>query len=61
VFKQQVYAPGRYTGYAAQFLPAIEDALKANDLATARRYTGLFTGSLNAAAADAARACDCGP
>ena len=52
---------GRYPGYAAQFLPAIEDALEANDLATARRYTSLLAGSLNAAAADAARACGCGP
>ena len=60
-FKHQVYAPGRYTCYAAQFLPAIEDALEANDLATARRYTSLLAGSLNAAAADAARACGCGP
>jgi hypothetical protein len=45
-FRHQVYAPGINTGYAAQFLPGIRDALDAGDAATVTRYRNLLLGSL---------------
>jgi N-acetylated-alpha-linked acidic dipeptidase len=45
-FKHMIYAPGRLTGYAAQFLPALEDAIKAGDAATAGHYRDLIVDSL---------------
>jgi N-acetylated-alpha-linked acidic dipeptidase len=50
-----IYAPGRLTGYAAQFLPALEDAIKAGDAATAARYRDLVLDSLERAAELAGR------
>jgi N-acetylated-alpha-linked acidic dipeptidase len=44
-----IYAPGILTGYAAVFLPAIEDAIKAGDAATANRYRDLTLESLRRA------------
>jgi N-acetylated-alpha-linked acidic dipeptidase len=54
-FKHMIYAPGRLTGYAAQFLPALEDAIKAGDAATANRYRDLVLDSLERATALASR------
>lgn len=54
-FRHQVYAPGNYTGYAAQFLPGLEDAVKAGDAATATKYRDLLLDSLRAATRDAQR------
>ena len=52
-FRHQVYAPGINTGYAAQFLPGIRDALDAGDAATVTRYRDLLLDSLRDAAAAA--------
>jgi N-acetylated-alpha-linked acidic dipeptidase len=48
-FRHMIYAPGRLTGYAAQFLPAIEDAISDGDAATANRYRDLVLESLQRA------------
>ena len=48
-FRHQVYAPGRVTGYAAQFLPGLRDAVEQGDAATAQTYLGLLVESLGEA------------
>ena len=48
-FRHQVYAPGRVTGYAAQFLPGLRDAVEQGDAATAQTYLGLLVESLEKA------------
>ncbi len=48
-FKHMIYAPGVLTGYAAQFLPAIADAITDGDAATANRYRDLALESLRRA------------
>ena len=48
-FKHMIYAPGKLTGYAAQFLPAIADAITDGDAATANRYRDLTLESLRRA------------
>jgi N-acetylated-alpha-linked acidic dipeptidase len=48
-FRHQVYAPGINTGYAAQFLPGIRDALDAGDAATVTKYRDLLLDSLHRA------------
>jgi N-acetylated-alpha-linked acidic dipeptidase len=48
-FKHMIYAPGRLTGYAAQFLPAIADAISEGDAATASSYRDLVLDSLERA------------
>jgi N-acetylated-alpha-linked acidic dipeptidase len=55
-FKHQIYAPGILTGYAAQYLPGLEDPVKAGDTATVTRYRDLLLGSLQRATAEARRA-----
>ena len=55
-FKHQVYAPGINTGYAAQFLPGIRDALEAGDAATVTIYRDLLLDSLRRATATASNA-----
>jgi N-acetylated-alpha-linked acidic dipeptidase len=55
-FRHQVYAPGINTGYAAQFLPGIRDALDAGDVATVTRYRDLLLDSLHRATQVASRA-----
>jgi N-acetylated-alpha-linked acidic dipeptidase len=55
-FKHMIYAPGRLTGYAAQFLPALEDAITAGDAVTATRYRDLILDSLERATRLASRA-----
>ena len=49
-FRHQIYAPGINTGYAAQFLPGIRDALEAGDAATVTTYRDLLLDSLHRAA-----------
>jgi N-acetylated-alpha-linked acidic dipeptidase len=51
-FKHAIYAPGRYTGYAAVVIPGVNEAIDANDEATAERELTLLTEALNRAAAD---------
>ncbi|MGI8306351.1 M28 family peptidase [Saccharopolyspora hattusasensis] len=53
-YKHMVYAPGLYTGYAVQPLPAIDDAITDRDTATAEKYRDLLIDSLHKAA-EAAR------
>jgi N-acetylated-alpha-linked acidic dipeptidase len=48
-YRHQIYAPGINTGYAAQFLPGIRDALDAGDDATVTKYRDLLIDSLHAA------------
>jgi N-acetylated-alpha-linked acidic dipeptidase len=54
-FKHMIYAPGRLTGYAAQFLPALEDAITDGDAATAALYRDLVLESLQRATELASR------
>jgi N-acetylated-alpha-linked acidic dipeptidase len=49
-FRHQVYAPGRVTGYAVQYLPGIWDAVEQGDNATAQTYRDLLFESLREAA-----------
>src|SRR3954469_14465565 len=49
-FRHQVYAPGINTGYAAQFLPGLRDALDAGDAATVTTYRDLLVQALRNAA-----------
>jgi len=49
-FRHQVYAPGLVTGYAAQFLPGLRDAVEQGDEETAATYRGLLLESLREAA-----------
>ncbi len=55
-FRHQVYAPGINTGYAAQFLPGLRDALDAGDAATVTTYRDLLVQSLRDAANAAQKA-----
>jgi hypothetical protein len=55
-FRHQIYAPGINTGYAAQFLPGIRDALEAGDDATVRTYRDLLLDSLRRVTATASNA-----
>src|SRR3954454_17854951 len=55
-FRHQVYAPGINTGYAAQFLPGLRDALDAGDAATVTTYRDLLVQSLRNAAKAAQQA-----
>ena len=41
-FKHQIYAPGRVTGYAAVFLPALDEAIEDGDAAIAEEYRDLI-------------------
>jgi N-acetylated-alpha-linked acidic dipeptidase len=41
-FKHQIYAPGRVTGYAAVFLPALDEAIEDSDSSTAEQYRDLL-------------------
>jgi N-acetylated-alpha-linked acidic dipeptidase len=53
-YRHMIYAPGLYTGYGVQFLPALDDAIAAGDWPTARTYRALLHDSL-AAATNSAR------
>jgi N-acetylated-alpha-linked acidic dipeptidase len=55
-FRHQIYAPGINTGYAAQFLPGLRDALDAGDAATVTTYRDLLVQSLRDAANAAQKA-----
>jgi N-acetylated-alpha-linked acidic dipeptidase len=49
-FRHAIYAPGRYTGYAAVVIPGVNEAIDRNDLAAARQQIEALTGVLNNAA-----------
>jgi N-acetylated-alpha-linked acidic dipeptidase len=55
-FRHQIYAPGINTGYAAQFLPGLRDALDAGDDATVTTYRNLLLDALRAVTATASQA-----
>jgi N-acetylated-alpha-linked acidic dipeptidase len=48
-FKHVIYAPGLYTGYAVQYLSALEDSLVMGDWAKVRNYKALLHNSLTTA------------
>lgn len=55
-FRHIIYAPGLYTGYGVQTLPALEDALAASDWPTVHNYQALLHNSLTNGANTAATA-----
>jgi N-acetylated-alpha-linked acidic dipeptidase len=48
-FKHVIYAPGLYTGYAVQYLSALEDSLVMGEWPKVRNYKGLLNNSLTTA------------
>lgn len=50
-YQHMLYAPGRYTGYAAKTLPAIREAIELHEWLVAEDYIPVVAGALNAAAA----------
>jgi N-acetylated-alpha-linked acidic dipeptidase len=55
-FKHQVYAPGRLTGYAAVFLPALDEAIEDGDPVVAEQYRDLLVRRLARATEELERA-----
>ena len=54
-YRHMLYAPGRYTGYAAKTLPAIREAIELHQWLVAEDYIPVVAGALNAAAAASTR------
>jgi N-acetylated-alpha-linked acidic dipeptidase len=50
-FKHTIFAPGSYTGYAAEVMPGISESLDRNDLATLRVEADLLAAALRRASA----------
>ena len=51
-YKHTIYAPGEYTGYAAIVIPGVNEAIGANDAATAAEQLKVLAGALDKAAAE---------
>jgi N-acetylated-alpha-linked acidic dipeptidase len=49
-FRHAIYAPGRYTGYAAVVIPGVNEAIDAGDLQQAQDQISLLAAALNRAA-----------
>jgi N-acetylated-alpha-linked acidic dipeptidase len=49
-FKHAIYAPGKYTGYAAVVIPGVNEAIDANDVALTQEQLKVLTNALNRAA-----------
>jgi N-acetylated-alpha-linked acidic dipeptidase len=49
-FRHAIYAPGRYTGYAAVVIPGVNEAIDRHDLAATRQQIDALTDVLNKAA-----------
>jgi N-acetylated-alpha-linked acidic dipeptidase len=49
-FKHSIYAPGKYTGYAAVVIPGVNEAIDAGDAATTQAQLEQLTAALNHAA-----------
>jgi N-acetylated-alpha-linked acidic dipeptidase len=47
-YKHLIYAPGRYTGYAAKTLPGVREAIEEERWADVDRYAGLTGAALDA-------------
>lgn len=50
-FKHTIYAPGSYTGYSAEIIPGVTEALARNDSAALRQEAASLTAALQRAAA----------
>lgn len=50
-FKHAIYAPGRYTGYAATVIPGVNEAIEAGDLEATQQQLAALTSALTQAAA----------
>jgi len=50
-FRHAIYAPGKYTGYAAVVIPGVNEALDRGDRDLAQREAGALANALNRAAA----------
>lgn len=49
-FRHAIYAPGKYTGYAAVVIPGVNDAMDAHDLDRTREQIAALAAALNRAA-----------
>lgn len=49
-FRHAIYAPGKYTGYAAVVIPGVNDAMDAHDLDRTRQQIAALAAALNQAA-----------
>ncbi len=49
-FKHSIYAPGKYTGYAAVVIPGVNEAIDAGDIALTQQQLQVLTGAINRAA-----------
>jgi len=49
-FRHAIYAPGRYTGYAAAVIPGVNEAIDAGDLQATEQQLAALTAALNHAA-----------
>ena len=49
-YKHAIYAPGKYTGYAAVVIPGVNEAIDANDSALTQQQLKVLTDALNRAA-----------
>ena len=49
-YKHAIYAPGKYTGYAAVVIPGVNEAIDAGDSALAEQQLKVLTDALNRAA-----------
>src|SRR5947207_1912359 len=50
-FRHAIYAPGKYTGYAAVVIPGVNEAIDANDANRAAGQLGVLAAALNRATA----------
>jgi N-acetylated-alpha-linked acidic dipeptidase len=57
-YKHTIYAPGKYTGYAAVVIPGVNEAIDAKDATTAQRQLGVVTAALTRASATLEGAAD---
>ena len=49
-FRHAIYAPGKYTGYAAVVIPGVNEAIDARDLDRARQQIAVLAAAINRAA-----------
>jgi hypothetical protein len=50
-YKHSIYAPGKYTGYAAVVIPGVNEAIDAGDATLTQQQLQILTDVLNRAAA----------
>ena len=49
-FKHSIYAPGKYTGYAAVVIPGVNEAIDAGDASLTQEQLKVLTDAINRAA-----------